>query len=88
MRLNGTTSFNHGVFRIEINPTPPGFDGKREYWGFTPWQVLHSTLFATGLNPNEQYHMTLTNLQNDKVANAEWAWFDLTALTLWKVPTT
>lgn len=31
--------------------------------------------------------MTLTNLQDDGKAAEEWSWFDISSLTLWKVPT-
>lgn len=54
MRVNGTSNSNHGVFGIMIDPAPPGFDSYKKYWAFTRWQVLQTTLFAIGLDPDKQ----------------------------------
>lgn len=85
--INGTSNSNHGVFRVDIEPAPPSGAGRTKHWARTSWQVLQTTLVATGLDPDTEYKVTLTNLQDDDTANPKLEWFDITSLTLWKVPT-
>lgn len=87
MRLNGTSNSNHGVVKLEFDPAPPGADATKTYWAFTSWQVLDTTLIAIGLDPQKQYQVTITNMQNDGVSSDKWPWFDLTSLTLWRSET-
>ncbi|BEJ17834.1 hypothetical protein CspHIS471_0701020 [Cutaneotrichosporon sp. HIS471] len=89
LAINGTVNTNHGLFRVEIDPAPPGRQSQQDMWASTSWQVLDTVLFATGLDPDTEYSVTLTNVQGqDGQASSYNVWFDLTSLTLWKVATT
>ncbi len=85
--VNGTLNRNHGTFRVTLDPAPPGHANTFDIWGYCPWQVFQSQLFTVGLDYDTEYNMTLTNLHDDGGPNETVAWFDVTALTLWKVPT-
>lgn len=86
--ITGTVNTNHGMFRVAIDPAPPGRQGSKDMWASTSWQVLDTVLMATGLDPDTEYSVTLTNIQGlDGQAHDYNVWFDVTSLTLWKVPT-
>jgi hypothetical protein len=87
LSINGTSNSNHGMFRVEFDPAPPSGNGRVKHWARTSWQVLETVLVATGLDPDTEYKVTLTNLQDDDKAEDKLAWFDITNLVLWKVPT-
>lgn len=85
MRLNGTSAWNHGVWQIDMDPAPPGRDGKKTYWAFTPWSVINTTYWAVALDPAENYTMKLTNLASEG-GDATYKWLELATVTLWKDP--
>ncbi|CAK9782566.1 hypothetical protein CC85DRAFT_291222 [Cutaneotrichosporon oleaginosum] len=86
--VNGTVNTNHGMFRVDIEPAPTGRQGTQDFWASTSWQVLDTILFATGLDPDTEYSLTLTNIQGQNGQPDDYnVWFDITSLTLWKVPT-
>ncbi len=86
--FNGTVNTNHGLVRVEVDPAPTGRQGSQDFWASTSWQVLDTVLFAIGLDPDTEYSATLTNLQGPSAQADDYnVWFDITSLTLWKVPT-
>ncbi|KLT44027.1 hypothetical protein CC85DRAFT_311430 [Cutaneotrichosporon oleaginosum] len=85
--VNGTLNRNHGAFRVALSPAPPRYPAVVELWGYCPWQVFQSQLYAIGLDPDTEYNLTVTNLHNYGSESLDYQWFDVTAITLWKVPT-
>ncbi|BEI86797.1 hypothetical protein CcaverHIS002_0701430 [Cutaneotrichosporon cavernicola] len=86
--INGTSNINHGMVRVVLDPAPPNGDLETNVWACTTWQVLQTTLFAVGLDPDTEYKLTVSNMQDQGQQDDKLAWLDITSLTLWKVPTT
>ncbi|BEJ12683.1 hypothetical protein CspHIS471_0211430 [Cutaneotrichosporon sp. HIS471] len=83
VRINGTMAWNHGMFKLEVDPAPPGRRPLESYWGFTPWSVINTTYYNTALDPTQNYTFTLTNINSDGQDPMS-VWFEPATLTLWK----
>ncbi|GMK58133.1 hypothetical protein CspeluHIS016_0501650 [Cutaneotrichosporon spelunceum] len=82
LRVNGTSGWNHGTFRVDIFPPPPGRIGTEYHTTSVSWNTPNTTFYATALDPAQAYDVSFTNLGSIG-GDSTYLWFDVHAFELW-----
>jgi len=65
VQIIGLVDVDHRNFSVEVTPAPPGGDSKFFGSAYNPWTTIEQTLFATSLDPNTQYTVKFTHLEEN-----------------------
>ncbi|BEI82312.1 hypothetical protein CcaverHIS002_0301800 [Cutaneotrichosporon cavernicola] len=84
LRVNGTSGWNHGTFRVDITPPPPGRIETEYHYTSVSWNTPNTTFYVAALDPKRSYDVAFTNLGSIG-GDSTYLWFDIHAFELWPV---
>jgi hypothetical protein len=82
VRINGTLGSKEHQFKATVIPAPPGMPLDTTVWAFTTWNVRNQAKYMAVLDPNQNYTVQVTVINNPKIPVVEnggmalFTWFE------------